>query len=64
MATIIKKKIKDLTLEEKQNYCKSKECSKCPCAIWPAADKQYTICALDEAEFVEDVANIEIEVEK
>ena len=58
----MEKKIKDLTLEEKQNYCKSKSCSKCPCAIWPCDNKQYTICALDEAEFNEDAANYKIEV--
>ena len=58
----MKKKIKNCTLEEKQNYCKNKECSNCPCAIWPAADKQYTICALDEAEFNEAAAKQEIEV--
>jgi len=59
-----KKKIKDMTLEEKQNYCKSKSCSKCPCGIWPCDKKEHTICALDEAEFDEDCANYEIEVEK
>lgn len=60
-----KKKIKDLTLEEKLNYCKSKElCSKCPCGIWPCDNKQYTICALDEAEVNEAAANFEIEVEE
>ena len=59
---MVKKKIKDMTEKEKQNYCKSKSCSKCPCAIWPCKNKQYTICAL-EAEFNEDVANYEIEVE-
>ena len=59
-----KKKIKDCTLEEKQNYCKSKSCSSCPCAIWPCDNKQYTICALDEAEFNEAAANHEIEVEE
>ena len=59
-----KKKIRDMTLEEKQNYCKSKSCSKCPCAILPCDNKQYTICALDEAEFNEEAANYEIEVEE
>ena len=62
---MVKKKIKDMTVEEKQNYCKSKElCSKCPCGIWPCDNKQYTICALDEAEFNELAANLEIEVEE
>jgi hypothetical protein len=59
-----KKKIKDMTTEEKRKYCESKSCSKCPCGIWPCDVKQYTICALDEAEFDEDCANYEIEVEK
>ena len=62
---MVKKKIKDMTVEEKQNYCKSKElCSKCPCGIWPCDNKQYTICALDEAEFNELAANLEIEVKE
>ena len=59
-----KKKIKDCTPEEKQNYCKSKSCSKCPCGIWPCDNKQYTICALEEAEFDENCANYEIEIEE
>ena len=62
---MIKKKIKDLTIEEKQNYCYSKElCSKCPCGIWPCDKKEHTICALDEAEFNELCANYEIEIEE
>ena len=60
----MKKKIKDCTLEEKQNYCKNKNCSKCPCGIWPCDNKQYTICALEEADFDKHCANYEIEMDE
>lgn len=54
-----KKKIRDMTEEEKQNYCKSKKCSKCPCGIWPCKNKKYTICAFDLNE-----SDYEVEVEE
>ena len=39
----MKKKIKDMTVEEKLNYCKSRNsCINCYCAIW--IKEQYTVC--------------------
>lgn len=69
----MKKKIKELTKEEKSNLCGDNFCSKCPYQIQPLAENESFSCLfsdMDSYEKVtkhkkeyEDFSNKEIEVE-